>query len=69
MMHALNDVASQVTVETMKIEDAQEYFLSYCATNLDASIVYYASDIIIWGDTNTVNFIASKTRGNKDQNN
>ena len=47
MMYALNDLASQVTAGTMKTEEAQACFLNYCATNPDASIVYYASDMII----------------------
>ena len=47
MMHALNNLASQVTAGTMKIEEAQQYFLNYCVTNPDASIVYYASNMII----------------------
>ena len=47
MMHALNDLASQVTAGTMKTEEAQACFLNYCATNPNASIVYYASDMVI----------------------
>ena len=51
MMHALNDLASQVTTGTMKTEEAQACFFNYCATNPDAFIVYYASDMIVRGDT------------------
>ena len=78
MMHALNDLASQVTTGTMKTEEAQQCFLNYCATNPDASIVYYASDMIIRGDTDAAYLVASKARsrnaayifmGNKDRNN
>ena len=78
MMHALNDLASQVTAGTMKIEEAQACFLNYCATNPDASIAYYASDMIIQRDTDAAYLVASKARsrntayifmGNKDQNN
>ena len=78
MMHALNDLASQVTAGTMKTEEAQACFLNYCATNPDASIVYYASDMIIRGDTDAAYLVASKARsrnaayifmGNKDRNN
>ena len=77
-MHALNDLASQVTAGTMKTEEAQQCFLNYCATNPDASIVYYASDMIIRGDTDAAYLVASKARsrnaayifmGNKDRNN
>ena len=78
MMHALNDLALQVTIGTMKLEEAQACFLNYCATNPDASIVYYASDMIIRGDTDEAYLVSSKARsrtaayvfmGNKDQNN
>ena len=78
MMHALNDLASQVTARIMKTEEAQACFLNYCATNLDASIIYYASDMIIQGDTDVAYLVASKTRsrntayifmGDKDRNN
>ena len=78
MMHALNDLASQVTLGTMKTEEAQACFLNYCATNPDASIVYYASDMIIRGDTDAAYLVASKARskntacifmGDKDRNN
>ena len=78
MMHALNDLASQVTAGTMKTEEAQACFLNYCATNPDASIVYYASDMIIQGDTDAAYLVASKASsrnaayifmGNKDINN
>ena len=62
----------------MKIEEAQACFLNYCATNPDASIVYYASDIVICKDTDAAYLVASKARsrnaayifmGNKDSNN
>ena len=60
MIRALNDLASQVTAGRMKTEEAQTCFLNYCATNPDASIVYYASDMIIEGDTDTAYLVASK---------
>ena len=65
MMHALNDLASQVTVGTMKTEEAQPCFFNYCATNLDASIIYYARDMIIQGDTDAAYLVASKAKGKK----
>ena len=78
MMHALNDLASQVTTGTIKTKEAQRYFLNYRATNPDASIAYYASYMIILGDTDAAYLVASKARsrnvayifmGNKDRNN
>ena len=62
----------------MKTEEAQACSLNYCATNPDASIVYYASDIIIRGDTDAAYLVTSKARsrntayifiGNTDRNN
>ena len=77
-MYTLNDLASQVTTGTMIIEETQKYFLNYYATNSDTSIIYYTSDMIIQGDTDTAYLVASKVRsrneayifmGYKDQNN
>ena len=78
MIHALNDLASQVITGTIETEEAQACFFSHCVTNQDASIVYYTNDIIIRGDTDAACLVASKARsrttahiflGNKDQNN
>ena len=59
MIHTLNDLASQVTTGTLKPMKAQVYFLNYYAINQDTSIVYYASGMIIRGDTDTAYFVAS----------
>ena len=40
IIHALNNLASQVTTGTMKTEEAQAYFLNYCATNKSRRINY-----------------------------
>ena len=78
MMFALNDLASQVTTGTMKTEEVQACFLSYCATNPDTSIVYHTSDMTIRENTDAAYCVASKARrrnaayifmGNKDRNN
>ena len=62
MIHALNDLASQVTTGIMKTELAQKCFLNYCATNPDASIVFYASDMVVKVDSDATYIIASKAR-------
>ena len=76
-MHTLNNLASQVTIGTMKTEEAQQYSLNYCAMNLDASIVYYTSNMIIQGDIDADYLVVFGARsrnaayifmGNKDQN-
>ena len=62
----------------METEEAQACCLNYCAANPDASIVYYASDMIIRGDTDAAYLVASKARSrntayifmvNKNRNN
>lgn len=40
VIHALNNLASQVTTGTMKTEEAQECFLNHCAPNPDVAIVF-----------------------------
>jgi len=50
MMHALNDLASQITTRTMKTEIAIECFLNYCATYPNAAIMYRATYMIIQCD-------------------
>ena len=76
MMHALNDLAFQVTAGTMKTEEAQACFIDYCATNPDTSIIYYVSNMIICGGTDAAYLVASKAQsrnaayifmGNKDK--
>ena len=69
MIHALNDLVSQVTAGTMRPEEAQACFLNYCETNPDASIDYYASDMIIQADTDTAYLVASKARSRTHSSN
>ena len=77
MMHALNDLASHITTGTMKTEIAIEFFLNYCATYLSDTIMYRASDMIIWCDADAAYVVAPKARsraggyiymGNRDNN-
>ena len=62
MLHALNDLATQVTKGTKKTEEALKWFLDYCATNPDAAIIYRASDMIIKCDSNAAYLVASEAR-------
>ena len=62
MMHALNDLASQITTGTMKTEQAIECFLNYYATYPNAAIMYRASDMIIRCDVDTAYLVAPKAR-------
>ena len=43
MQHALNELCTATLKGT---QEALEYFLQYCATHLEAEIVYLASEMI-----------------------
>ena len=49
----------------MKIEEAQQLFLSYWATNPNAFIVFYASDMVIRVGIDAAYSVASKARSCK----
>jgi len=67
-MHALNDLASQITTNTMKTELAIKCFLNYCATYPNAAIMYSASDMIIRCDVDTTAYlVAPKARSRADR--
>ena len=77
MMHAANDLASQLTTGTMKTKIAIKCFLNYCATYPNAAIIYRASDMIIRCDADAAYLVAVKARsraggyiymGNRDNN-
>ena len=77
MMHALNDLASQITTGTMKTEIAIEHFHNFCATYPNATIMYRANDMIIRCDADAAYLVAPKARsrasgyicmGNRDNN-
>ena len=77
MMHALNDLASQITTGTMKTKEAVACFLNYCATYPDTEIMYRASDMVIKNDSDAAYLVAPKARsraggytymGNNDEN-
>ena len=60
MMHALNNLASQVMTGTMKTEESQQCFLNYCATNPDAEIMHRANATIVNCDSDAACIVASR---------
>ena len=62
MMHALNDLATQITTGTMSTTKAIDCFLNYAATHPNASITYYASDMILKCDSDAAYLVAPKAR-------
>ena len=47
MQHAVNDLAIAATKGTKQTMAELIHFLNYCATNSDASIIFYHSDMIL----------------------
>ena len=47
MLHCLNSLASAQSEGTQKTKEAMYHFLDYCATHPDATIRFYASDMIL----------------------
>ena len=63
MLHALNNLAIQVTKGTKKTKEALKWFLDYCTTNPDAANIYRASvDMIIKCNSNAAYLVASEAR-------
>lgn len=62
MVHALNDLASQVTTGNMKTELTQEWFLNYCVANPNASIVFYVSDMVVKADSKATYLVISRAQ-------
>ena len=61
-LHALNEIsiaATGATIETMK---DLEHFLDYCATHPEAEIVYRASDMQLFVDSDAAYLVAPKAR-------
>ena len=77
MLHALNDLATRVNNGTQETAKALTHFLNYCAANSDASILYQASDMILYNHSDAAYLVASNARsraggytyfGNKPEN-
>ena len=75
MAHILNEISIQAPNATEKTKEAVEYFLDYCATNPEATIIYRASDMQLQIDSDATYLVAPKARsraagyhflGNKD---
>jgi hypothetical protein len=58
MLHALNDLATQITTGNQTTAEAMEYFLNYCATHPDAELIYRASDMILMNNSDAAYLVA-----------
>ena len=61
MLHALNDIVTAVSKGTKEIEQAVTYFMHYAYSNLDAEIIYRASDMILQSYSGAVYLVAPKS--------
>lgn len=48
MMHALNELASQISNGTEKTVKAMNHFLDYCTTHPNAILKFHASNMKLW---------------------
>ena len=48
MLHALNELSTEITIGNQETIKKLNHFLDYCATHNVATIRYYASDMILW---------------------
>ena len=60
MLHALNELATEITRGDAQTIKAMNHFLNYCSTHPNASIRYKASEMILWihtdaGYNNSIN--------------
>lgn len=47
-MHALNDLATEITTGSQSTIEALEHFLDYFSTNSSTVVRYHARDMILW---------------------
>lgn len=62
MLHALNDMASQIATGNKKTDEAIECFLDYAATHPETEIKYVASDMVLQAESDTAYLVAPKAR-------
>lgn len=62
MLHALNDMASQIAMGNKKTNEAIECFLDYAATHPETEIKYVASDMVLQAESDAAYLVAPKAR-------
>jgi hypothetical protein len=63
MLHALNELATQITTGTQTTAEAMHHFLDHCAsTNPDAALMYRASDMELKNDSDASYLVAPEAR-------
>jgi hypothetical protein len=63
MLYALNDLATQISTGTQSTSaEAMNHFLNYCATNPDAELMYWASNMELKNDSDASYLVALEAR-------
>ena len=62
MANILNEISIEAPNATERTKEAVEYFLDYCATNPEATIIYRASDMQLQIDSDAAYLVAPKAR-------
>ena len=62
MLHALNDLATRVKHRTQTTAEALNHFLDYCATHLEAVVLYQASNMILHNHSDAAYLVATGAR-------
>ena len=62
ILHALNDLATKVNSGTQETAKALTHFLNYCATHTDTTMIYRASDMILYNHSDAAYLVASEAR-------
>jgi hypothetical protein len=62
MLHALNDLATQIATGNQTTVAAMTHFLDYCATHPNAELLYWASDMILKNDSDAAYLVAPEAK-------
>ena len=62
MLHALNDLVTRVKDGTQKTVEALNHFLDYCATHPEATVLYRASNMILYNHSDAAYLVATGAR-------
>lgn len=60
MLYALNNLATKVNSGTQETAKASTHFLNYCAIHADSTMVYRASDMILYNHSDAAYLVASE---------
>ena len=66
MIHALNNLGTRVKDGTQKTAKALNHFLDYCATHIEATVLYQASNMILHNHSDIAYLVAIRSRSRVD---